>query len=274
MSKPKKNSLEQKSLRARYTNSQGQVISLHHAFKTIRFGAVSKLSVFVLPVVFSLIVWLWFGPITAVWDQIFQFWTHALYADGAVTYRTMHVLGQYINVPYPALGAGYPSLLAVWFNVLICAIIFWVSLFMPQGSMPFIYLLRAAILIQFSASIFFLLSPNFFPYDIGAYVTDALALGLYLMFLIPIIFAAVFYIFDFPLWWKMVMTILTLTFYVIALPHQFMLHAYIINALTYLFLPLMYFLFGTLMNILMFVAFYSIGMSYRPARKNDLGRFA
>jgi hypothetical protein len=51
-----------------------------------------------------------------------------------------------------------------------------------------------------------------------------------------------------------------------------MLHAYIIHEWTLLFLPLMYLLFGTLLDVLMFVSMYAFGMSWRSDAKAMHGR--
>ena len=44
---------------------------------------------------------------------------------------------------------------------------------------------------------------------------------------------------------------------------QYILHAYALHHLTLLFLPLLYLVFGTFLDVMMFIALYSWGMSWR-----------
>jgi hypothetical protein len=266
--------MDRKSTRQRYTNAKGAIIPMHHAFKTLRFGLMSKLSVLMLPVLFCILVWIGADWVADVWTGILRYWMGMLYENGDIAFQQMQVVGKTINIPHPLLEAAIPTPTAVWISLIASLVLFWLSLFLPQSIMPFVYLIRAGLLVHMSASIYFIFTPDSFPYDIQTYVAAALTMGLYMMFLIPLVLTAVFYIFDFPLLWKVFITFATLAFMLIAIPHQYLLHAFFIHSGTYLFMPVLYFLFGVLLDVLMFIAFYSIGMSYQRKREKDLGRFA
>lgn len=268
------NTTERKLRRHRYTNAKGAIIPMHHAFKTLRFGTMSKLSVLFLPVVMCILVWTNTDFVANVWTHILSYWTSGLYENGTIAFQQMQIVGKTVNIPHPVLEAALPSSFAVWASLIISAVLFFISLFLPQSIMPFTYLLRAGLLVQISASIYFMLTPDYFPYTVESYMVSALTMGLYLMFLVPLVLTAVFYIFDFPILWKAFITLITLAFMVVAIPHQYLLHVYIIHAGSLLFMPVLYFLFGILLDVLMFIAFYSYGMSYKRKSDKNLGRFA
>ena len=262
--------------RARYTNVDGNIISMHHAFKTIRFTRMSKFSVIVLPILFMVNLWQGFGTIAEIWGYIIEFWMQHLFAGGQISHRTVTILWNSFRLPYPALSAGYPTEVTIFFNFFGTIIIYMFSAHWFKKWAPFIYLVRAAMMVQWSASMYFLINPNYFPYELGGYIVDMLSLGLYLLFLVPLVYAAILYIFDFPLWWKMLVTFVTLAFFIIFLPCQYMVHAWIVHQTSYMFLPLLYFMFAVLLDVLMFICFYSIAMAWSPYKRNssDLGRYA
>jgi hypothetical protein len=266
--------MQRRLLEARYSNAKGRIIPMHHAFKIIKFGPATRMGMIFMPVLFLLGVWLSFGHIVTFWHEVFSFWMTRLVPDGAVGHTLVGIIGQSVNMPYPDLKAELPTVTGSWINLIVCAVIFIISLFMPGKMMPATYLIRAALFIQASASVYFLLSPHEFPYTISSYVIDMLSLGLYMLFMVPFVLALVFYIFDFPIWWKCFITLATLLFFSIGLPMQYMMHAYILHSTSYIFLPVLYFLFGVLLDVLMFINFYAIGMGRSRDQRSDLGRYA
>ena len=117
-----------------------------------------------------------------------------------------------------------------------------------------------------------MLSPHFFPYTLKIYLLDAMVQCVYMLFLMPLILGMVYYIFDFTLWRKCLLTIMMLGYFIVAIPCQYMLHAYIIHEWTLLFLPLMYILLGIVMDVLMFVSIYAYGMSWQSRKEALQGR--
>lgn len=266
--------LQRRLLKARYSNTKGRIIPMHHAFKIIKFGPATRLGMIFMPALFIIGVWLSFASVALVWEHIFTFWMGKLFQDGKVTHSVVGIIGQSVNLPYPDLSARLPSMSETWLSLIICTLLFILTLLMPQRLMPATYLARAVLFIQASAGIYFLLNPKEFPYTLPAYLTDMLSMGMYLLFFVPLVLALVFYIFDFSIWWKSIITIATLAFFLVALPMQYMLHAYIIHHTSYLFLPILYFLFGVLLDVLLFINFYAIGMSRGRDQTSDLGRYA
>ena len=261
-------------LETRYSNTQGRIIPMHHAFKIIKFGPATRMGMIFMPVVFLLAVWMSFGYIGLFWEEVFKFWMPKLFPEGKIGHTLVGIIGQSVNMPYPELNAEMPATSHNWINLAVCVLLFVLSLLLPAWMMPGIYLARASLFIQASASVYFLLSPDYFPYTLTSYVVDMLMMGMYLLFMIPLVLALVFYVFDFPIWWKALVTFACIGFFIVGLPMQYLLHAYIIQTTSLLFLPLLYFLFGILLDVLMFINFYAIGMSRGRDQTSDLGRYA
>lgn len=255
----------------RYRNSRGGVIPMHHAFKTIELGSVSRMSALLLPVLFVAIIWLFLPMILDLWDGVLSFWMRHLY-HGQVAYSPQVLLGQDVYVPYPLLEAETPSRFAVWANLIICVLVFLVSFLLPRRAMPITYLFRTLMLIQSSASIDRLVSPQFFPYTLQLYLVDSIMNGVYILIMMPPLLGLVYYIFNFSLSRKIGLTCMIIGYYLLFLPCHYMLHAYLIHEYTLLFLPILYIFFGTLLEVLMFVCIYSYGMSWRSNVEAMQGR--
>lgn len=261
--------------RLRYSNTKGMVIPMHHAFRTLKFSFATQATVLLLPMALMLGVWLMLPLISVFWGEVFEFWMTRLFPGGEkVAYHGMSVLGMQVRMPYPDVSAAPPSSAIVIGNAVACIVLLALTLLIPQRLAPLSYLARAALIIQLSASVYFLFVPDAFPYGLANYVTDALSMGQALLLLVPPILALIYYIFDFALWRKLWLTLLIMGFFIIAYPFQFMLHAYIVHQGSYIMLPLLYFLFGTLMDVMMFISLYAYGLSWKRKGATDFGRYA
>lgn len=254
------------SANARFSNTQGQIIPLHHAFLTLQMNSFSRVSAIVMPLIFLALIWLFMPMILTLWSVIFEFWMSHIY-QGNVDYKTVRILGQNLYMPYPFLGAQMPTEEMVYINLIVCVIAFLVSFLVPARAAPVNYLMRAILLIQASASLDRIISPENFSYTLPIYLVDALSLSIYMIFLLPVVLGFVYYIFDFHLWKKILLTIGMLAYFLLTIPCQYMLHAFIVHEWTLLFLPLMYLMFGTLLNVLMFVSIYGLGMSWKSSKQ-------
>lgn len=255
----------------RYSNARGKVIPLHHAFLTLQMKSSTRISAMVLPFIFMAAVWFALPTITSFWGDVMEYWMQRIY-NGHAASNQISILGQSVNLPYPVLEAPAPSYDMVYWNLVICIELLVASFLIPGKFAPFNYLMRSAIIIQGSASLDRMFSSVMFPYTLPVYIQDMLSLSIYLIFLLPLTLAFVYYIFDFGIWRKLFLTTIMLGYFCIAIPCQYMLHAYLITEWTLLFLPLFYLLFGTLLDVLMFVAIYSIGMSWNSRESARQGR--
>ena len=69
-------------------------------------------------------------------------------------------LGKNLAVPFPDFSANAPSQWGVWINIIACLLILLLLDLVPSKFMPIAYLIRASILIQISASIYFIIKKN------------------------------------------------------------------------------------------------------------------
>jgi len=269
--KQQQNEIAERLSSMRYSNTRGNIIPMHRALVTIEMSSFSRISAIIMPAVFCALIWLFMPLFIDGWGNIFEFWMQNIYG-GHASFKEVIILGQSLKMPFPVLEAQAPSERMVYMNLLVCVIAFLISFIVPKRLAPLNYLVRAALLIQASASIDRIISPEDFPYTLEIYITDSLSLAVYLVFLLPVVLGFIYYIFDFGLLRKIALTVLMLCYYYITIPCQYMLHAYLINEYTLLMLPLMYLLFGTLLDVLMFVSIYSFGMSWHSNKRALEGR--
>ncbi len=254
---------EAENHKQRHTGTRGTLIKQHHALRSLTLGRSFVLAVILLPLLFDGLLWVKLDSIIWLWERVFHFWVVKLGTGGQVLYTDIAIPGRVLYIPFPNLPTSIPSLAALKVNLVNCVLIFIFSVFIPKRFLPLTYLLRALLVIQISASVYFFINPDSFPYDLAEYISDALVLGIYLMFLVPLLLAMIYYIFDFALWKKIMATTLIIGYFIIFLPFQYMMHAFIISSCSLLFMPVLYLFFGLLLDTLMFVALYAWAMSWR-----------
>jgi len=132
--------------------------------------------------------------------------------------------------------------------------------------MPVIYLLRAFAFIQTCALVYFAITPASFPYTVADYQSGMLLAGLFVISLVPVLLGATFFIFDFGLPKKLFLTVITMLHLSLLIPMQYLLHVYLIQKYSMLFMPILFFFFGLPLDIFVFIAFYAWGMSWRNKR--------
>jgi hypothetical protein len=79
----------------------------------------------------------------------------------------------------------------------------------------------------------------------------------------PFLVAFTFHIFDFLLWQKFAMGALLLGHLAVLLPLQAAVHTWVIYRASLLAMPMMFLIFGVLLDVFVYVALYGWGMSWR-----------
>ena len=248
--------------RHRYTGTHGTPIHMHRALRHITLSPTALFTIVVLPFLVDWLLWQHVDSITGLWARIFNFWILKLDLDGGVSFTTLMFLGKPIEVPYPDLLTSLPSPFAIQINILVSVALFALTHFIPKHYLPATYIVRTALLIQISASIYFFFNPGQPPYALPGYITGMLAAGLYMLLLVTPLLAMIYYIFHISLWRKLMVTLLILSYFVVALPFQYLMHTLILSSASMLFMPVLYLLFGALLNTLMFVSCYAWAMTW------------
>ena len=209
-----------------------------------------------------------------VWAQpnLFEFWREFIL-----------VWGQYLDLPLAAstgtavatkLGLSMQSGNAVSYlpsgwTLLITTIIslaaFAASFRMNGRMFPLKYLVRILCVVQGYALLFFWLQPSRYPYNISNHANELAHMGYVLLLDIPVMLALGYYVLNIGLSVKIFHTALILLYFVILVPFQIIAHVLMLQHGSLLFMPVLYICFGTLFDMLIFVALYSWAASNAPA---------
>ncbi|HEX3105434.1 MAG TPA: hypothetical protein VHQ22_13400 [Terriglobales bacterium] len=125
-----------------------------------------------------------------------------------------------------------------------------------------IYALRAALFLQVSALGYFAVRPAQFPYDPNEYLQGLARTGLTVISIIPLLFSVTYYIFHFSFLKKAYITVLTMGYLCLFLPVQVLLQALILQK-SVLFMPILYLILGMPLDVLIVIALYSWGMTWK-----------
>jgi hypothetical protein len=175
-----------------------------------------------------------------------------------------------LRIPYLRMQPILPDL-RTW--SLVCAVtllLFTVTFFLSKTLVPVVYLARGILLIQATSLIYFALWPTSFPHTPDSYMEALVASGIGLISVVPLLLALTYYIFDFGLLRKAVLTAMTMLHLAIFLPFQVLAQAIVLQK-TVLFMPVLYIVCGMPVDVLLIIAFYSWGMtwSFRPTSKRE-----
>ena len=145
----------------------------------------------------------------------------------------------------------------------VSAAVLLVSFLLPQRFIPLRYFLRLLVVVQASSILFFLVSPDPFPYRLEDHVFVLLSAGLVVMGLVPLLLGLTLHVFDLALWRKLGLTLLILGHLAVFIPLNALVHVWLIGHGTALVMPVLFLVFGLLLNIFSFVSFYGWALSWR-----------
>ncbi len=211
-------------------------------------------------------VWLACLPwVCRCWLYVFQGWFKFSGLNMEVGLRQHHLtpLLPFV-VPYPHLQDVGPDARTWWITAVVVLVLFLASLLLPKKLIPLAYLLRGLLFVQASALLYFALTPGQFPHTPDSYLESLMNSGLALISFVPVVFGLTYYIFNFGLIRKTLLTALTMIHLSLFFPLQVLLQAIILQK-TVLFMPLLYIVFGMPLDVTIIIAFYSWGMSW-PAQ--------
>jgi len=242
----------------------GGVIRQHRAMIQLhrtRSGAVVG---FALPVAFTLLQVLLLGPTLELWRALIGFWSDRLGLGLTVSERSLHLGELALTLPHLS-GLTWPPAVDAWWPTFIVCLLLLLATYLvrPIRWLPLIYAVRATIFLQATGLAVFALAPASFPFTAEDHVNTGLLVSLLLLFLVPWFLGLTYYVFDFPLHQKLALTLVVLGYFTLAAPMQYLLHIYLLERLSLLLLPVLYLLFGLLLDVLLLVALYAWGVSWR-----------
>lgn len=256
-------------LRAR--GVRGGIIPAHRAMAGLAISRQTIVVAALLSLGTTAAVFAALNPLAERWAQAFEALAGPLGMSGGVGTRFASVAGRFaIQTPYLLGEAGPPDQTTWRVVAIITGAVLLLSLVLPQRLTPLRYFLRFAVVLQGISLGFFALAPaGAFPYTLPSYTGGLLAAGQVVLLLLPIILGFTYYLFDVSWARKIVLTALLLGHLAVLIPLQVLVHAWLIARGSLLLLPVLFLLFGILVQVMVFVAFYGWGMSWRPPARRE-----
>ncbi len=256
------------SARPPYANAAPTFLHRHRAMARLPHGRTSLLKAAALA--FAMTGgWLYgAAPWVAVfWARVFAFWRDALGLPARVVLTRYHgAFDLTLAIPHLELSAGEPALTLRLLTAAVAGALLVVSFALPPRFTPAAYYLRALIFIQGTALTYFFLFPGAFPYTLGGYLKSMTATSFFVLSLVPLVLGLTHYLLDFSLPRKIALTFLIMGHLTIFIPLKYTLQAALLHYGSMLFMPVLYLIFGLLLDVLVFIALYGWGMSRRARR--------
>lgn len=233
----------------------------------LRVGRGRLLGALVLALLGTAVMLAALRPVGLLWKGIFEVLLPVLGVGGPVETRPLAMPGLPVgmDLPFPGLEAPWPATGHFVAIGTIAVVVLLLSLTLSSRFLPLAYFLRAVVLIQGVSLAWFALASPPFPYTTPRYAAGLLAAGAILIASIPAILGFTFYIIDVSLLRKLLLTVLLIGHLIVSLPLQVLVHVWLIHQGSLLLQPVLFLVFGLLVEVLVLVAFYGWGMSW-PAR--------
>ena len=241
---------------------RGGVISMHRALAHFRLGTTNLVTASCLFVFFSF-AWLALLPqVCRLWTRIFTLGIRSLPLRAELGLAEHHWTPFLsFDIPYLRMEPVLPSTQVWWLSCAVTSLIFVATYFNSKRLIPVIYLLRAVLLVQVIALLYFAFIPARFPHTPDSYLAGFVTSGIGLISLVPLLFGLTYYIFDFGLLRKALLTSITMAHLALFLPFQVLLQALVLQK-TVLFMPVLYIIFGMPVDVMLVIGFYSWGMAW------------
>lgn len=167
-----------------------------------------------------------------------------------------------LTMPVLAVGTPLPDQSTLLIAGGVTGAAFLVSLLLPDRWIPLRYFLRLLAFLQVTAIGFFAIAPEAFPYRLQDHAFLLLAAGLVVMGLVPLVLSLTLHVFDLAFWRKALVTVALLAHLSVFLPLQALVHMGLVLQGTALVMPVLFLLFGLLLDVLILVAFYGWALSW------------
>lgn len=220
-------------------------------------------SILVIPVLTAVMMALALRPLGPLWGKVLQWLMELTRLPGEVALRDL-ALGPIFSfaVPYSTTMARLPVMSDFVLIGAVCGVLLAVAWMLPARFLPLAYYFRFGVLVQLTAILAFAVRPDAFPYALPPYTESLVEIGAAVLVLMPLVYGCTLFPFDIALWRKLTLSVLSLGHLIVLIPLQVFIHAFTIHHLSLLVMPTMFFLWGILVHVFVFVAFYGWGMSW------------
>ena len=252
----------------RYRGWRGGWITPHRAFVRQRVRPWEVISGLALVIGFCTAWLMLLNQAGRMWAAIFNFWARQMALPNHVVMVQQHWAGIHFGLPYLNVRAGAADPITFWVIAGVTLLAGVGSFFISRELLPWTYLLRFLVIIQGVTLIYFAFAAATFPHDLSGYTVSMMMFSAVLIGLVPLIFGFTFYIFDFTFLRKLALTAMTMAHLALFAPLQYALHVYLLHQ-SILYMSVLYFAFGPFLNVLVFISFYSWGMSWKASRRAE-----
>jgi len=242
---------------------RGGPIMDHRALRRAPYPRGSVVGGLVMMVVVFLLWCLAAGWVTRFWGWSMELCRVASGMPGFSSTVPYQLGPFHFDIPYMAFPAGLPTNLLWWIGAILSLGLLLISMFIPHRYLPLSYLLRVVAFFQITAQVFFALWLHSFPYGAAGYVHGMLIASLFFVALVPLVLGFTFYMFDFGLRRKVWLTLVMIVHPVLLVPLQYFVHAWVLHHTSLLYMPLLFFVCGLPANVMMFIAWFGWGFSWR-----------
>ena len=171
--------------------------------------------------------------------------------------------GLEFTLPVLAVMTPLPGTREIWIAAVVAVLVFALSFLVPVRFTPLRYFLRLLAIVEGSAIAFFAFSAESFPYRLQDHVFILLSAGLVVMALVPLVLGLTLHVFDLAFWKKLLLTLAILAHLAVFIPLQVLVHIWLVLHGSAVLMPVLFLVFGLLLDVLVLVAFYGWALSWR-----------
>lgn len=248
---------------------RGGRIAPHRSMIGLEISRWLTIDLVVLPLMFALAVFVALDPLMDAWRWAFEALRVPLGLPGVVATRVVEVGPVAVAIPFYTAESFWPAAVDLRSGWILVAALAIPGALLRGRYTPLAYFLRALAVIQLTAQVWFSFAEPPFSYALSQYVAGLLVCGVVILLLSPILVAFTYFIFDFPLWQKLALATMLLLHLAVFLPLQAAVHAYVVYRGSLLAMPMLFLVFGVLLDVFVYVALYGWGMSWRSASVLD-----
>ena len=243
---------------------RGGLIIPHRSMVGLPWTALRFLTTVLLSLGGVLLFYVAIPGIGRLWQGIFELARNFLGLDAPLGEQLWKLPGGLeLTLPVLTVLTPLPGTAALRIATVATILLFGVTFLLPIRLIPLRSFLRLLAAVQGSAILFFAFSAESFPYRLQDHVFVLLSAGLVVMGLVPLVLGLTLHVFDLGFWKKLFLTLAVLTHLVLFVPLQVLVHFWLVLHGTALVMPVLFLVFGLLLDVLVFVAFYGWALSWR-----------
>ncbi|MFZ6862726.1 hypothetical protein ACO0K7_08835 [Undibacterium sp. Ji67W] len=230
--------------------------STHRSMGSLSLAPALLFQMIVLPVVFGIALLKLQPYIFAGWQQCILFFFSRL----TIPLLTLNEQPDLAHLGFAwngGMATAASELTAWWVSFFITLLALIGSFWLDKHRAPLKYLLRIICVLQCLSMTFFFFFPDRFPYTIQSHSLNLINMGYVVILGIPFMLSLGYYVLEISLLRKIISTVYVLTYFLVLVPFQVMLHMLLLQYCSLLIMPVLYVCFGMLFDVLIFVALYS-----------------